>query len=308
MDQLSTSARVKLREFAARRRKDVFEVPDVLASLLEQSREASRAPYVLPAAVERDERVSVERLEASDGTVCYLLTPRTATDSNRMAVYFHGGGFVLQIGEEHWEPCIRMAVATGSPVLVPLYPLLPGAACREAYASALAAYDLACRRAVSDRIALLGDSAGGHLALGVAACAVAGGLSVPGVVVGVSPLIDFAGQIAVPPALDDSDPLLGSAGVARIGELWCDDAAKRAGFPPHLLAAPLAGFPPVRLFVGSREVLRPSIEAFASALSEAGSDVRLDVGEGLWHCYAIMLDVDEGRSAFARIIETLRTL
>lgn len=131
-------------------------------------------------------------------------------------------------------------------------------------------------------------------------------MPVPKLVVGLSPVMDFSGEVTVDEALDEADPMLGLRGTARIAELWAQEAAMAPAFPPSLLHGPMAGLSPVRLYVGTREVLRPGVEAFAAAAQAQGVDVRLEVGEGLWHCYALMLDMEEGRAAFDDMAGSIR--
>lgn len=303
---LSHSAQCKLDEMTGNRMKDAFEVPEALDAILAASHAAAGHPLELPASVASDDRVDAKELRADDGTQCFLLTPIEMPATEGLTVYYHGGGFAMEIGDLHWEPCVQLALRTGAPVLVPIYPLLPDAGYREAYASAMAAYRLALELVSSANVALAGDSAGGHLALGVAQLALAEGMPVPKLVVGLSPVMDFSGEVTVDEALDEADPMLGLRGTARIAELWAQEAAMAPAFPPSLLHGPMAGLSPVRLYVGTREVLRPGVEAFAAAAQAQGVDVRLEVGEGLWHCYALMLDMEEGRAAFDDMAGSIR--
>lgn len=50
----------------------------------------------------------------------------------------------------------------------------------------------------------------------------------------------------------------------------------------------LEGLPPLLIYVGEDEVLRDDSILFAEKVEEAGVDITLRVGEGLFHCYPAM--------------------
>jgi acetyl esterase/lipase len=71
------------------------------------------------------------------------------------------------------------------------------------------------------------------------------------------------------------------------------------------LAAPLhgdlAGFPPLLLQVGTREILLSDSTRFADSAQAAGVEVTLEIEDGLIHVWHMFPEVPEAQSAIARI-------
>ena len=72
------------------------------------------------------------------------------------------------------------------------------------------------------------------------------------------------------------------------------------------LFASLAGLPPLLVQVGTADLLLSDSERLATATTDAGADVTLEIGEGLPHVYPIMLGTPEAAEATEQIGKFLR--
>src|ERR1700733_9371725 len=73
------------------------------------------------------------------------------------------------------------------------------------------------------------------------------------------------------------------------------------------LFAPLAGLPPLLIQVGTADLLLSDAERLATAATQAGVDVTLQVGQGLPHVYQLLLGTPEAARATEQIGTFLRT-
>ena len=253
-------------------------------------------------------------------------------------LFWHGGGLVMEIGLPHWEFSVALVESLGCAVTMPAYPLLPLHDWRRTHACLEAVYcdllakvgeesgELAgCDQGGSDspanpdgpvgfaspanRIVLAGDSAGGLLAISLAQLCVMNGWAKPRAVITFSPMTDLSDEVDLDQklALEAVDPMIGLVGLGQVPALWVPDEADREEFPPCVLSGPMADLPSQWLFAGSREALLPEMLEYARRVEEAGSPIVVNVREGLWHDYPLMLDIDEGREAFEQVLEIVRT-
>ena len=201
-------------------------------------------------------------------------------------VYFHGGAYIKEIAAQHWSLVGQMVREAGARCVVPIYPLAPGATASAVVAGAT--------EVVPPGAVLMGDSAGGGLALAVA-------LQVPVArLVLISPWVD----VAIPQGEQPHDPMLRLAGLAEAGRMYAGDLPLD---DPRVspLYGDLSGLPPITIFTGTRDLLDPDSRRLADAAREAGVEVDLHVCEGAPHVYPL-LPTRDGAAARRRIITLLR--
>lgn len=247
--------------------------------------------------------VSIEEVDAGD-VHGWWVRPRSA-EAERAILFIHGGGYVQGSAEAYRGFVSQIVGRTGIPAFVIDYPLAPEASLPAAPQAALAAW----RHLVDqgyDRIAIVGDSAGGGLSL-VTLQQLARGSEGPAPVAGVvfSPWTDlaFTGPSMTDPTV--IDPL--------IGYDYLQDCARKyvgAYAASDPLASPLhgamAGLPPLLVQVGTDERLLDDSRQFAARAAAAGVPVELEVWEGMHHVF--QLDVAHLESSRAALDRAARFL
>src|SRR3989344_9073341 len=114
------------------------------------------------------------------GTMAAELLSTPQADPRRLVIYYHAGGFVFGSLTSHRALCSSLAQFTGAQVLNVDYRLAPAHPAPAAHDDALAAYQWALANGyAASAIALMGDSAGGNLALSTAVRARNQGLPPP---------------------------------------------------------------------------------------------------------------------------------
>ncbi|KAF8940584.1 hypothetical protein BGZ58_005742 [Dissophora ornata] len=140
------------------------------------------------------------------------------------------------------------------------------------------------------QIVLLGDSAGGNICLGTS-------LKLRD---SFSDLGAPAGQILICPWVRDPEPLESSMFdiVSAIGcEIYSEAYTQ---LRPEIAMCPytspcsgpsVSGLPPMLVFIGGVEILRPSLERFVKRVQGEGGEVRAIIAEGRSHNYFLLDDI-----------------
>jgi len=216
-----------------------------------------------------------------------------------LVLYLHGGAYVNGFNAHQWRFMDRLARRTGCTVVAPAYHLAPWADYRRAYADLTALYRALLAEHTGRRLILMGDSAGGGLALGLAEALAGAGEALPERLILFSPWVDvsmdnpdIAGYLAV-------EPMLHFDLVKVHGRYWAGDADTRQ-WQVSPLFGDMTGLPPVTMTCGTRELLYPDILLARDRLADAGVDVTLTVGRGLNHDWPLM-PIPEADSAFEAI-------
>ena len=206
-----------------------------------------------------------------------------AGGADARVVWFHGGGYVFGSPETHARPGARLADGVGAATVLPRYRLAP-----EHGWPAQRDDGLAVARALQDaghRLALAGDSAGGHLAL-VVALALARDGRPPVAVALFSPNTDRTGLSVTREANTPRDPMNADADDRQLAEMAFGE---RPDSDPEVspVLADLALLPPTHVEVGAREVLLGDALALVERAGAAGAEVSLHVEPGAFHMWQL---------------------
>jgi len=230
-------------------------------------------------------RVEDVRIPGADGAgiPARVFVPE---DSRAVAVFLHGGGWVLGDldGFDHYGR--RLAVALRATVVMPDYRLAPEHPHPAALEDALAAVAWASAALPDGPLLVVGESSGGNLAAAVARASDAAGIALAAQVL-VYPVLDA--DFARPSYLDPENQLLVDATAMRwFWDQYVPDAARRSAPAASPLRGRLDGLPPTVLATAEHDVLRDEGEEYARLLAEAGVPVTSRRFDGQMHGFATM--------------------
>lgn len=197
------------------------------------------------------------------------------------AVWLHGGGYVFGGAESHGTTISHLAERLGGAVLMPLYARAPNRVWPAQRDDALAVID-----ALPEPLPMIGDSAGGHLALHAA-------FARPGRVSCLALLganTDRTGRSATRAANSDRDPMNDDARDAHLARLALPDSAPDSIDASPLLG-PLARLPRCFITYAENEVLAGDGAMLAEAAGLAGVNVTRAVEHDLMHMWTLWPDV-----------------
>lgn len=203
-------------------------------------------------------------------------------------LYFHSGGFVIGSIDAYEQTARRLALRTGAIVLAVNYHKAPEYPFPAAQEDAWAAYLWAREQLETlggdcDRIAVLGESAGGNLAANVAIRAVAEHVAPPSIQVLLYPLAGSDMNTASYRENADSVPL-GKAGMMWFFKYaFSDEAAKGDPRIDLVGRSDLNGLPATTIITGDLDPLRSEGQLFADHLRAAGVSINAINLEGIGH-------------------------
>lgn len=226
-------------------------------------------------------------------------------------LYLHGGAYVVGSASAYRNFVGQIAKRVGVAAFVADYGLAPERPFPGAVDDALAVYG-ALADAGYDRIALVGDSAGGGLALVLLAAATArahdGCYRRPVAAAVMSPWTDLELSGSSMESRASADPLLNRATLETAATLYVEAKDRRN---PQIspLYGLLSDLPPVCLHVGEDEVLLDDARRYADQFTDAGGEVELHVWKGMVHVFpantAMLRAAGEALDDIARFLRGL---
>lgn len=218
---------------------------------------------------------------AADGVAGWWVRPANAP-VDRAILYIHGGAYMLGSARAYRGMVSEIVSRAGVAAFSLDYPLAPEHPFPAAPDAVAAALQWLASQGVK-QVALIGDSAGGALAL--AAC----GMSLPHAptiasAVVFSPWTDLT--LSGPSFLDPGtyDPIFKPPVLADAAEKYLAGADPRDGRASPLSTLP-EKLPPLAIQLGSDELLLDDSRRYAAAAAARGGEVRLDIYEGLHHVF-----------------------
>ncbi|MCI4665604.1 MAG: alpha/beta hydrolase [Neomegalonema sp.] len=204
--------------------------------------------------------------------------------SDATLLYFHGGGYAFYSAISK-RFAAMLAHRCGAQLFAPDYRLTPEHPHPAQAEDALAAWRHAADSTPPEKLVVVGDSAGGHMALSLLLALRASGLPQPAICIGLCPWTDIGHRGASLYGNDRYDIVQGWMAL-RFGE-WLDPtcAHGRAALSP--IFQDFSGLAPIYLQAGGREVLCDMVRDFAAIQAKRGADVMLDVWPDMPHDFQI---------------------
>jgi acetyl esterase/lipase len=250
-------------------------------------------PFGPPRRIRSD--VTITR-RAYRGWPLYEIAPREDARTGTV-IYAHGGGWVNQIAAPHWRLSAHIAAQVGTTVLVPIYPLIPDGTAAEVVG---AIADLGADALADGPLCLIGDSAGGQIALSSALALRDRHQGTATATILISPGLDATLTNPEIARVEPSDPWLGQPGIRVFTEYWrgsltLDDPLISPVY------GDLHGLGPITLFTGTRDILNPDARVLRTRAEAAGVALDYHEGPGLVHVYPL-LPTTSGQAARRLIV------
>ncbi len=246
------------------------------------------------------------RIERRDwrGIPCYTVRPLRGEGAGGHLLYLHGGGYHETMAPVRWRLLATLVNRGDQTATVPLYPLAPEHTHRDTYPRLLDLYRQLCVALPPAQLSVMGDSAGGGMALSLVQQAVARGLPSPRQTLLMSPWLDLTLQNPAIRERERVDPALSSAGLLVAARWWAggDDPASSVLSP---INGPLAGVGPLLVAVGTADLLHPDALRLRERALAAGVDLEFIEREGLPHLF-MYAPLPEAKPVVERLVERLR--
>ena len=214
------------------------------------------------------------------GVPGWLCRPADAVP-RRAILYLHGGCYVLGSATAYRGFASQVAARAKAVSFVADYRLAPENPFPAAFDDARKALD-GLQAEGFDKIAVVGDSAGGGLGLAVLASSATTTRAVAASFF--SPWVDLSLESKTIDSRSDLDPILSRTILQQGADQYLSGADPRDS-RANALAGNLSILPPIRIDVGNEEVLLDDTLAFGAAADAAKVPCEVHVWEGMMHVF-----------------------
>jgi acetyl esterase/lipase len=257
-------------------------------------------------------KIEEKSFKGSQGSLpVRIYTPKSGKAPYPVVIYFHGGGFVIATNDTYDASARALANGAEAVVVSPEYRKAPEHKFPAAHDDAFATYDWVLHNAASfggdpKRIALVGESAGGNLALNVSIAARDKKMHMPSVQVLVYPLAGF--DMTTPSYVDSANAKpLDKAMMVWFTEQYFRSPADGKDPRIDLIHANLKGLPPTTIINALVDPLRSDGEILRAKLYDAGVDAEQKTYSGVTHeFFGMGAAVSKAKDAMQLAVKKIR--
>lgn len=229
--------------------------------------------------------------------------------AEQVCIYLIGGGMLKYPKKDEVKEQIKLARLTGRDMVLPYYPLVPDNSILDVYEMLYQLYKKLIAEYEHENIAIAGGSSGGNLALGLISYIneKGEGIPMPGKIYAASPgtMIYTEEEKRKAKILDGRDLIMSIIALENI-QAGMENGREVPEYMRYLQRGDYTGLKEAYLIFGGDEVFSAAADTIAEQMRKFGVDVRLEIGEGMYHMYSMMPLVPEAKKAYQDMIEYLK--
>ena len=226
----------------------------------------------------------------------FILTPENVEKTDMVILYFHGGSYMAEITNEHWYFLEKVINRTGATVIIPDYPLSPKHDYRDVFNWVDPLYKEIVSRIDTNNFIVMGDSAGGGLALALEEKIVEDEVelsnNLPSKTILISPWLDVRLENPEINNVQKNDKELNKetlklAGIAYAGEDGINS------YLVNPIDGDLSKLKNITIFTGTYDILNPDVHILEQKGKEQGIQILVKEYEGAQHIWLLKNNENE---------------
>jgi len=217
-------------------------------------------------------------------------------------IYFHGGAYMSSLLKEHWSLIEKLTRKTHATIIVPDYPLTPEASCKETFDFIEDLFTGLIAEYPAKRIVIIGDSAGGGLALGFTQQLRDENKKQPDQIIIFSPWLDVTMCNPRLERLDKEDNLLSIAGLKNAGQKYAGNLDLK-DFRVSPIYGDLTGLCRISVFTGTRDILHADAQKLKQLMKDQNINFNYFEYPDMFHDWVIITSLKESRDVINKVIK-----
>ena len=208
---------------------------------------------------------------------------------------------MAEITKEHWNFLEKVINDTGATVILPDYPLTPKYNYQDVFNMIEPLYKEIINKVNPDNLVVIGDSAGGGMALALEEKVSNGGITLPSKTILISPWLDVRLENSEIEGVQKNDKQLNKDTLKLAGIAY----ANPDGIDSYLvnpIDGDLSKLKNVTIFTGTYDILNPDVHVLKERAEAQGTNIEIkeyDTKEHIW----ILKEYGEGYNDFIKSLE-----
>lgn len=225
----------------------------------------------------------VEQQKEQNRTV-FRVTPKEGAKNDTVIFYLHGGSYVAEMTQNHWDFIQAIVNDTGASVILPDYPLTPKYHYQDVFEMIIPVYEKLLQKIDSQNIIIMGDSAGGGMALALCEYLQEKQIIEPSKLILISPWLDVTLENPEIEKIEPYDKKLNKESLKIAGLAYAGGNQENL---KNYLVSPLYGnvenLKNITIYTGTYDILNPDVKE----LLKKNANIVVKEYEGKSHIWLI---------------------
>lgn len=229
--------------------------------------------------------------------------------NSKYILYFHGGSYVAEATDNHWTFVENIVKNTGYTVIMPDYPLTPKYNYKDVYHMVEPLYKEIIEKIGNDNVILMGDSAGGGLALGLYEKMAEEAVALPIKTILISPWLDVRLENENIKEIEKRDTILNKEALRLAGIAYSGNDGINS-YLVNPIEGDVSTLKNIKIFIGTEDILNPDCHLLKEKAEAVNGDVEIKEYTGAKHIWIIDNNSGEEmtQKAYNDVIEELKNI
>lgn len=202
-------------------------------------------------------------------------------------IYIHGGSYMAELQKEHWTFFENLLNDTNITLIVPDYPLTPKYNYKDVFDMMEPFYKEVIKNIKTEKFIVMGDSAGGGLALALMQEMGEQGFKMPDKLILISPWLDTTMQNPEISKVQENDPMLFEPTLKIAGEQYRNVKDNSKEYLANPLYGPMENLCPIVIYTGTYDILNPDVKILEKKMRDAGKQIEVKEYQGAIHDFIL---------------------
>lgn len=227
------------------------------------------------------------------GRKVFIIAPenKKVNEKNKYIFYLHGGSYVAETSSDHWQFLEKVVNDTGMTIILPDYPLTPKYTYKDVFTMITPLYKEVIEEIDTSNLILMGDSAGGGMALALAEKLAEENVQMPTKTILISPWLDVRLENPKIDEVQKYDKQLNKKALQIAGVAY----AGKDGMNNYLvnpIDGDLSKIKNLTILTGKDDILNPDVYILKERAKTVNTEIEVKEYENAGHIWIINKNSD----------------
>ena len=237
------------------------------------------------------------------GRKLFTISPQDGEKSGKVILYFHGGAYVGEATNQHWNFLEKIMKDTKATIIMPDYPLTPKYTYKDVMTFAESVYKRIINYVKPENLVVMGDSAGGGLALGLEEKISQNNIELPSKTILISPWLDTNLTNEKINEVQKNDKDLSKEKLALAAFLYSRGLQKEDDYFVNPINGDLSKLKNITIFTGTYDILNPDCYVLKQKAKEQGTVIEVKEYATASHIWIINNEDELANKAYQDLLK-----